>query len=89
MKHLPDAEHAHRGLTRFGWIVFAGFGAVALFFLLTEHAAHLYGVLPFLLVAACPLMHFFHHRGHHDHHADSGPAGRPATPSDHGPEPKG
>ena len=51
--------------------VFAGFLLVAAYFLLTEHRAHLFGVLPFLLLAACPLMHFFHHHGHGDgHHHD-------------------
>jgi hypothetical protein len=54
--------------------VFVGFAAVALFFLLTEHRAHLYGWLPFLLLAACPLMHLFHghggHAGHGAHGAD-------------------
>lgn len=49
---------------RTGW-VFAGFLAVAAFFLLTEHRAHLYGALPYLLFLACPLMHLMHHRGHH------------------------
>jgi hypothetical protein len=44
--------------------VFLGFAAVGGFFLLTEHRAHVFQVLPWLLVAACPLMHFFHH-GHH------------------------
>ncbi len=51
-------------------IVTLGFLAVAGFFLVTEHAAHLYGALPWLLVAACPLMHLFMHHGHgggHDH----------------------
>ena len=49
--------------------VFAGFAIVALFFLLTEHRAHLYGWLPFLLLAACPLMHLFHGgHGGHSHH---------------------
>ncbi|MGH8509035.1 MAG: DUF2933 domain-containing protein [Gammaproteobacteria bacterium] len=44
-----------------------GFLFVILFFLLTEHRAHVFGALPYLLVAACPLMHFFMHRGHrHD-----------------------
>lgn len=52
--------------------VFAGFAAVALFFLLTEHRAHVYGWLPFLLLAACPLMHVFHgHGGHAGHGAHS------------------
>ncbi len=51
--------------------VFAGFLLVAAYFLITEHRAHLFGVLPFLLLAACPLMHFFHHHGHGGgHHHD-------------------
>ena len=44
-----------------------GFVAIAAFFLVAEHTAHLLGVLPYLLILACPLMHFFMHRGH-DHH---------------------
>jgi hypothetical protein len=44
--------------------VFFGFVAIALFFLITEHRAHVIPFLPFLLLAACPLMHLFHHRGH-------------------------
>lgn len=45
-------------------------GAVAGYFLLTEHLAHVVGALPFLLLLACPLMHVFMHRGHgsHGHH---------------------
>ncbi len=34
------------------------------FFLYTEHRAHLFGMLPFLLLLACPLMHVFMHHGH-------------------------
>jgi hypothetical protein len=34
------------------------------FYLLTEHTAHVFGVLPFLFLLACPLMHVFMHRGH-------------------------
>lgn len=60
--------------------VFAGFAVVALFFLLTEHRAHLYGWLPFLLVAACPLMHLLHghggHAGHGSHGANDEPRRR-------------
>ncbi len=40
------------------------FGAVAAYFLLSEHRAHFFGVLPFLLLLACPLMHMFMHGGH-------------------------
>jgi hypothetical protein len=52
-------------------ITLLGFLAVALFFLLTEHTAHVMGALPYLLVLACPLMHLFHHRRHgHDKEKD-------------------
>jgi hypothetical protein len=45
-------------------IVLLGFLAVAAFFLLTEHTAHVFGALPWLLLLACPLMHLFMHGGH-------------------------
>jgi hypothetical protein len=41
-----------------------GFILVILFFLVTEHRAHFFGALPYVLVFACPLMHLFLHRGH-------------------------
>ena len=56
--------------TPFG-IVLCGFLVVAAFFLLTEHTAHVFGVLPYLLVLACPLMHLFMHHGHHGGHHGS------------------
>lgn len=39
------------------------------FYLFTEHRAHLFGVLPWLILLACPFIHIFMHRGHggHDH----------------------
>ena len=53
--------------------VFIGFLLVAGFFLITEHRAHLFGILPFLLLAACPLMHIFGHRhGGHGGHGGKG-----------------
>ena len=57
------------------------FLAIAAFFLWTEHRAHVLGVLPWLLLAVCPLMHLFMHGGHgghSDHHGrgnDDGPRG--------------
>ena len=36
-------------------------------FLLTEHTAHVFGALPYLLILACPLMHLFHGHGGHAH----------------------
>lgn len=65
----PDRESRTR------W-VFLGFLAVAAFFLLSEHRAHFLGALPYLLLLACPLMHLFHHRGHHAH------GGRPGEQPD-------
>jgi hypothetical protein len=56
------------------------FLAIAGFFLWTEHRAHLLGLLPYLLLLACPLMHLFHHGGHkHGGHAasDKGAGDRP------------
>lgn len=52
------------------------FGAIAAYFLLTEHRAHFFGALPYLLLLACPLMHVFMHRGHDGqghHHGDNEP----------------
>lgn len=50
-----------------------GFLLIAGFFLQTEHRAHLFGILPFLLILlACPLLHRFMHRGHGDHGDESG-----------------
>jgi len=40
------------------------FIAIIGFYLITEHAAHLMGILPWLLILACPLMHLFMHHGH-------------------------
>jgi peptidoglycan/LPS O-acetylase OafA/YrhL len=54
--------------TRSG-VVLCGFLLVAAFYLLTEHTAHLFGVLPYLLILACPLMHLFMHHGHGGHGA--------------------
>lgn len=62
--HTPPTEpDAHR---RARW-VFAGFAAIAVALLFTEHRAHLLGILPYLFLLACPLMHLFMHRGHGHH----------------------
>ncbi len=56
--------------------VFWGFALVAGYFLYTEHRAHLAAVLPYLLLAACPLMHMFHHHGSHRHGSNTGEGDR-------------
>ena len=56
-------------------------GAVALYFLLTEHRAHFFGALPFVLLLACPLMHVFMHHGH-GHGADAKPTHASRAPGE-------
>ena len=69
MNETHESGHRHgppRAAARSKWVLLA-FAAIAAFFLFTEHRAHLLGALPFLLLLACPVMHFFHHRGHGGH----------------------
>jgi hypothetical protein len=75
-EHKPHSNDWRR--SRANWVLI-GFLAIAAFFLLMEHRAHLLGILPWLLLLACPLMHLFMHRGHggrgggdqHHHHDQS------------------
>ena len=53
------------------------FLAVAGFFLVTEHTAHFFGVLPFALLLLCPLLHLFMHGGHGGHSGDHNGHGQP------------
>lgn len=55
------------------------FGAVAAYFLLSEHRAHFIGALPYLLLLACPLMHIFMHGGHGSGHGKHVGGGKPGT----------
>ena len=50
-------------------------GAAALYFLLTEHRAHFFSALPFLILLSCPLMHVFMHGGHGGHGGHAGHQG--------------
>ena len=63
---MSDEMHTPIWRTRNG-IALCGFLIVAGFYLLTWHTAHVLGVLPYLLLAACPLMHLFMHHGHGGH----------------------
>lgn len=64
-------------LARVAFLLFLG---IAAFFLITEHAAHLFGILPYLLLLACPLLHFGMH-GRHRHKGEHAP-GESATTED-------
>jgi cell division protein FtsW (lipid II flippase) len=63
----PDGGNAMKRRAR--W-VFAGFLAIAAYFFITEHRAHLSGWLStygvFVLLLACPVLHLFMH-GKHGH----------------------
>lgn len=68
-------DHSNHGKGRFFGsrtnIVLLGFLGIAAFYLVTEHRAHLFGFLPWLLLLACPLLHLFH--GGHDGHGGGVP----------------
>lgn len=53
------------------------FLAIAAFFLITEHTAHLFGALPFLFLLLCLLMHLFMHGGHGGEHSSHDGTDRP------------
>jgi len=73
-----DDQHKDSNNSRAN-LALAGFIAIAAFFLVTEHKAHLLGLwgehkvhilgaLPYLFLLLCPLLHLFMHGGGHDHH---------------------
>jgi hypothetical protein len=70
----PEAETGGFWTSKTGLVTIA-FLLIAAFFLLTEHRAHTFGVLLFLLLLACPLLHMFHrgHGGHGSHAAHKEP----------------
>ena len=65
----PDNSHARSWLLYRSGLVTCGFLAAIGFLMATGHTAHLLGILPYLVLAACPLMHIFMHSGHkHGNH---------------------
>jgi hypothetical protein len=83
---IDHTEHHQRTQQEGGFwtsrafLVCAPFLVIGGVLLWTEHLAHAFGYLPYLLILACPLMHIFMHGGHggHAHHErierDSNPA---------------
>lgn len=50
------------------WILLlASLAIIVGFYVLREHWVHAFGVFPYLLLLACPLMQLFHGHGHQDH----------------------
>ncbi len=75
--HDPEPKGFWSSRYAIGWLVL---GAVAGYFLLTEHRAHFFGALPYLLLLACLLMHVFMHSGHGGH--GGGHGGHHGSPQD-------
>ena len=66
-----DGSRAGSWLRSRTGVVLFGFLAIIGFFLVTEHRAHVLGALPYLLLLACPLLHWLMHGGHGENHGHS------------------
>ncbi len=60
---MHENTQAPRWRTATG-ITVLGLALVGIFYVLREHYGHVLGVLPYLVLLACPLMHLLMHRGH-------------------------
>lgn len=78
MKHNADDGSQKHDRSRTN-IVLVAFLAIAGFYLIAEHRAHLLGWLPFLIILACPLLHIFMHSKHGGHSDHSGESSTPRT----------
>lgn len=82
---------------RRGWLrwrtglVLVAFLAIAGFFIVSEHRAHAFGVLPYVLLFLSPLLHLFlhgrhgahgGHRGHEEHGRDPESGAQPPRGED-------
>ena len=65
----PHASGSWQSRNKF---VLLAFLAIAVYFLWTEHRAHVVQFLPYGLLLLCPLLHFFHggHGGHGGNYRD-------------------
>ena len=58
-------EHSTACARQASWIwYFIAFASMAVLLLWQEHRAHVLGVIPYLILLSCPLIHLFMHRGH-------------------------
>jgi hypothetical protein len=80
---MNEVQHGARPFWKsrsaIAWLVFA---AIALFLLFSEHRAHFLGVLPYLLLLSCPMMHLFMHHGLGHRHNGSGGQGQSSNSGD-------
>lgn len=78
-QHSSQADSAGAFLRSRVGIALIVFLAIAAFYLVTEHTAHFFGVLPFALLSLCLLLHLFMHGGHGGHGGQNDQSG----PGDH------
>jgi hypothetical protein len=80
VEHNDHEDESRSFLASRANLVLLGFLAIAGYFLLTEHWAHVVpylSFLPWLLLLACPLMHVFMHGGHGGHGGSDDRGGGP------------
>lgn len=73
MKTPPESTHRGFFAGPAGW-VFCGFAAIALFFLVAEHRAHLGLLIPYVplaLLGVCVVLHSYMHGAAHGHRPGS------------------
>lgn len=85
MNHNHEPHETGRWKTTANWVLI-GFLVIGAYFLITEHRAHLFGILPFLLLLACPLMHMFMHKGHGSHGGHGGGQSQESKPPEDKPQ---
>jgi hypothetical protein len=91
MEHMRHSGEKRGFFASRANIVLIGFLVLGGFYLIAEHRAHLWLVLPWLpwlLLLACPLMHIFMHGGHgghgeNDNTGSGAPDDRQAPPHQH------
>ena len=69
--HTAHQHAEHSFLSSRAGLVLIGFLIIGGVLLFTEHRAHVLGVLIWLPLLACPLMHIFMHHGHGGHGRDA------------------
>lgn len=88
--NTPQDFSINRWLRSTSGQIFLIFLVIAAFYLITEHTAHVFGLLPFALLLLCPLLMLFMHGGHGDHAGHSpqsqrdGQSDSPQNPRDSG-----
>ncbi|HCU47746.1 TPA: hypothetical protein DIC39_01650 [Patescibacteria group bacterium] len=60
---MHDHTSATRTLQRSHWIVICIL-AIAVILLIASYWINIFGILPYLFILACPLVHLFMHKGH-------------------------